>query len=132
MNDDHPAYGERRDFYRMYPHGADGRPVNNGWSYANADTIDRAREWSRSILAKLTTGPVGITSVHITGEIVEWTYSGWKRVGLLPGEVIRGTYSYPDADQAKKCGEFWMADAMRFIHPRRFDGSCPCGENPPL
>lgn len=66
-----PEWGAREMSFWIQPCGADGRPINGGNHYANANTVEAAREVARDILARREYFGYRIDSVEIAGAQVE-------------------------------------------------------------
>jgi hypothetical protein len=128
---DYPNYGDVREGFTMQPCGPDGRPVNHGQHYANANSLEDALSYAERVLAAGNMMGHRVTSVQIDGTMMEFVGTGWRHTRGTVSRRIRGTYGYPAEDANKVCREEWGLDAMRMQHPRRFDGSCPCGEFKP-
>lgn len=83
-------FGTIRMLYTMQPCGADGRPINGGNHYANANTIESARDYARDVLARKEYLGYTIDSVDIWGVTSRLTHAGWTRhPGPTEHEVIR-------------------------------------------
>lgn len=129
--------GTRRMSYEMQPLGANGMPINGGNHYANADTIERAREWANQIVSKGEHLGYTIYGVSITGEMMELSWDSWKPVTGLDArfehEVIRRTRPVPLSanDERKSCYPTTILDFYEVVHERRSDGSCRCGKHGP-
>ena len=86
--------GDRKWSFTMQPCGRDGKPINGGNHYADADTLEGARSWARKVLAK----PGGrhldypVRSVAISGCVHEFRGDGWfplvGREGRSHHEVV--------------------------------------------
>lgn len=83
--------GEIRMGYTMQPCDAAGRWINGGNHYANADTIEHAREFAARVLAGERYLGYVVSSVEIVGQ--EWRFTGvsWRAVagGRYEHEVVR-------------------------------------------
>lgn len=73
--------GDKRISFTMQPCGADGRPLHGGNHYANAHTLESARDYARRVLTaprdRLFCCMRGVESVEITGATYEFTGGGW-------------------------------------------------------
>lgn len=76
-----PQIGDVRISFTMQPCATNGQAINGGNHYANADTIERAREWANTILAKETHLGYAVASVRITGEAYRLGVSAWAPIG---------------------------------------------------
>jgi hypothetical protein len=71
--------GDRRMSFEMQPCGKDGRPVNHGMSYANANNLDGARKYAERVLAG-GLGGVTVHSVEVIGQLMEFYGPAWRPV----------------------------------------------------
>lgn len=87
------AYGDRRMSFTMQPCGRNGRPINGGNHYANANTLDAAREYAHGILALPHYFGYQIESVEINGGMYEFRGTAWASLHGTEGqrhyEVVR-------------------------------------------
>lgn len=87
------AIGTIRMSYTMQPCADDDgvTPINGGWHYANADTIERAREWARAVVSKGRHCGWPIESVEIVGREMVLRSDAWAAVpgGRCEREVVR-------------------------------------------
>lgn len=129
--------GERRMSYEMQPCGRDGRPINGGNHYANAGTIEDAREYAARVVGKPYggTGP-WVAGVEIIGRMVEFYGPAWRAV-TGPGaqwhhEVVKSATAAPltATDQRMACYDTTVMDYFETVHERRSNGSCKCGKYP--
>jgi hypothetical protein len=72
-----PRYNEIRTVWTMQPLGVNGRPINGGNHYANAETREAAVEWAETILTKKVHLGHTITGVEIVGNARIWTGTTW-------------------------------------------------------
>lgn len=125
--------GDRRMTFTMQPCGRDGQPVNGGNHYANANTLDDAREYARKMLASGECMGYVVRSVEINGGLYEFYGPAWRRVtgpdSARHHEVIESELPYPyTADDLKKqCYDTTVMDVFETVHERRSDGTCRCG-----
>lgn len=123
--------GERRMSYTMQPLAANGHAFNGGNDYANADTIEAARDYASRVLASDT-----VHGVDITGELMEFR-AAWRPVtgpdARWEHEVIARPQPAPltAADSRKSCYPTTIRDFLETVHERRSDGSCRCGHYAP-
>lgn len=81
--------GDRQMMFTMQPLGTNGHAINGGNHYANADTIERAREWAEVIVGKGTHLGYQITGVRIAGQLMEFYGPAWRPV---TGPDRKGSY----------------------------------------
>ena len=127
--------GDIKMSYLMQPCGLDGRPINGGNHYADADTIDAARDYANRMLGLDDTSiEYRLGSVEIVGREMRFTGKCWSPVpgGRFEREVIRRNRPVPlsAADLAKTCYPTTIRDFYELVHERREDGSCKCGHHP--
>jgi hypothetical protein len=122
-------YGDRRISYLMDPINLAGQSVNHGWAYANAQTIEDAREWANGVANGTLAGEV-VASVEIRGREMEFLGDGWHEVkgGFRSNETVMRTkpIEYGARDLAKTCQ--WNSALEDILHETRTDGSCKCGK----
>jgi len=74
--------GDVRVSFLMQPCGADGHPLHGGNHYANADTLEGARDYARRVLSMPRERGFccmrGVESVDIGGCEYEFTGAGWR------------------------------------------------------
>jgi len=123
--------GDVRRSYTMQPLDAKGALINGGNHYANASTIEDARDYAARVL---TGGLMGMTvySVSIEGAMYEFTGEFWRVRRTDPqwtNETIHRETPAPltSADEAMACYDTTVMDYFETVHPRRSDGSCKCG-----
>jgi hypothetical protein len=91
--------GDMRVSFTMQPCGADGAPLHGGNHYANANTLEGARDYARRVLTaprdRLFCCMRAVESVDIAGATYEFTGGGWtpryKRGNYSHHEVITRT-----------------------------------------
>lgn len=128
--------GDRRMSYRMNPLDTRGREIHGGNNYANADTIEGAREYAARVIG---TSPYWagtfIEGVSIYGRMMEFTGECWREVR---GEDARSAYEvirHPEqapltpADEREHCYATTVMDRYEVVHPRRSNGTCSCGHH---
>lgn len=119
--------------YTMQPLDRNGRYINGGNHYANADTIQRAREWANKVAGTTHCGWF-VWGVQIVGELMEFR-GAWHVVsgqdGRYESETVRWTGPAPltAADERKSCYPTTVLDFYEVVHERRSDGSCKCGQH---
>jgi hypothetical protein len=121
-------YGDRRISYMMDPINLAGRSINHGFAYANADTVERAREWANGVVNGSLAGEV-VASVEVYGEEREFLGDAWHLVkgGYRSHETVKRTapIEFDAIDRAKACE--WNSSLEDILHETRGDGSCKCG-----
>jgi hypothetical protein len=125
--------GTVRMSYLMQPVGLDGREVNGGMSYANADSPERAREWALAVMKS--DGPAGgLSKVTVSGRELRLGYQGWAQIkgGRTEYfEVTRADAGLPPVflDRGKtRCWNTAVMDYFETVHAMMTDGSCQCGD----
>lgn len=79
----YPLIGEVRVSFLMQPCGADGQPLHGGNHYANAHTLEAARDYAYRVLTNPRPGFCcmrGVRSVDIGGGEYEFTGAAWKPI----------------------------------------------------
>lgn len=121
-------YGDRRISYMMDPINLAGRSINHGWAYANAHTVESAREWANGVVNGTVAGEV-VASVEIYGEEREFLGDAWHLVkgGYRSHETVKRTapIEFDAFGRAKTCE--WNSALEDILHETRGDGSCKCG-----
>jgi hypothetical protein len=120
---------EVRWSYWIDPCGLNGQPLNNGMSYANADTAEGARAFAERWLAP---GSM-LGSVQVDGHEVRMGYGGWEP---LPGgrtdsfTVTRAEMGLPPLflTRETRCWDTTVLDRPERVHAMMTDGSCQCGD----
>lgn len=125
--------GDLRISFNATAYGFDGKPVHNGWMYADSTDIQNLREWAAGLfLSKWWT----IGKVGINGRELRLGYQAWSPTGkhqshewvLRPVELL---ISYSPRDLEKSCYPTTILDYYEIVHERRVDNSCKCGEFKP-
>lgn len=130
------ALWTRKMSYEMQPCDRAGRPINGGNHYANADTIEGAREFAANVLRRDEFLGYRVWSVEITGRLMEFSGFAWAEVPAQDGgrrehETIKRTTPLPltAADLKMTCYFTTILDYPETVHESRSDGSCKCGEH---
>lgn len=126
--------GTVRWSYWIDPCAVNGRPINGGNHYANADNAEDARKTAEAMLS----GDgvyLGYTlgSVSCDGGEVEFVGSGWAP--LKGGR--RDSFTVTRADVGvppvfltgeTQCWNTTVMDYFETVHAMRTDGTCQCGD----
>lgn len=129
MGDKPIPIGTVKMSYWIDPCGLDGRPINNGMSYANADTAERAR-----VVAEQWLGPGSLLgSVRVDGREVRLGYQAWEPVtgGRWDSFVVtRSEMGLPALflTEETQCWDTTVMDYPERVHAMKSDGSCQCGD----
>lgn len=127
-------YGKQELSYVMQPCDVRGRAINGGNHYANAHTLEGARDFAVSVLSKDTHCGYPVRSVSIHGRTLVFKGDAWSPIygKDVPGhyEVVYSErpYLYTASDLQKQCYPSTVMDHYEIVHERRSDGTCKCGE----
>lgn len=131
--------GDKRVSFTMQPLDTTGRTLNGGNHYANADTLEAAREYAARVIGRHY-GGVGSTfveGVSISGRLYEMGADAWREVrgpearAYAHWEVIRHPEPAPLVpwlDNGKRCYFTTVLDYPEWVHERRSNGTCQCGK----
>ncbi|QYN17556.1 hypothetical protein [Amycolatopsis sp. DSM 110486] len=126
-------YGDTTVSYKMTAYAPNDRVMADGQAWANADTVEGARETANRWLAK---GYMGrpVAYVEISGGEYVFKGSGWAMTHNREHnffERIERTTPLPftAADRARTCYDTMVFDVFETVHERRSDGSCRCGKH---
>lgn len=126
--------GTRAMSYLMNPLGQGDRSINGGNSYANADTVEGAREYAARVIDRVVEG-VEVRAVSIVGRMMVLGCDSWREVDYRDGdarfthEIVRSERpaTLTAADERQRCYFTTILDYPEWVHERRHDGSCRCG-----
>lgn len=126
--------GTIKESYCATPCHLSGKPINNGMSYANFDTVEAAREWAKKLFrANPETSFYGTVGyVEIDGGTHRLGIEAWERCAgkSVYERVIRDTpVELTKDDLSMTCYPSTVMDYYEIVHQIRSDGSCSCGEN---
>lgn len=129
------SIGDRQMSYLMNPLGQGDRAINGGNSYANADTLDAARAYAARVIDRTIEG-VEVRAVSITGRMMVLSYASWREASHSEGarfthEIVRSQRpaTLTPADELRICYFTTILDYPEWVHERRTDGSCRCGQH---
>jgi len=123
--------GTIRMGYTIQPCGLNGMSLNGGNHYANADTIEGARECAQRMFAG-----DRVASVTIQGNEFEFRGHAWEKLsyGAYHFERIERDKDKPlpllPSDMVKTCYPTTILDRYEVVHERRSNGTCRCGKYP--
>ncbi len=115
--------------YLIQPCGLDGREINGGMSYCNADTAEQARADAERML-----GPGSMLgSVTVYGREMRLGYSAWQQVTGGHTDfftVTRAEMGLPPLflTSETRCWNTTVMDYFETVHAMMSDGSCQCGD----
>lgn len=127
-------YGKQELSYVMQPCDVRGQAINGGSHYANAHTLEGARDFAVGVLSKDTHCGYPVRSVSIHGRTLVFKGDAWQEVygKDVPGhyEVVHSErpYPYSDSDLRQECYSSTVMDRYEVVHERRSDGTCTCGK----
>lgn len=127
-----PQIGDVRWSYLLQPCAADGREVNGGMSYANANSREDAEQTARRMLGR---GADHLGKVTAYGREMEFYGPAWRPVkgGATDYfEVTRADVGLPpvlvDPRGEQRCWDTTVMDYFETVHVMLTDGSCVCGD----
>jgi hypothetical protein len=118
--------------YMIQPIGLDGREINGGMHYANANTAERARAIAERMLKGGTYRGYVLSGVTVYGQEVRLGYSAWQPVkgGRYDSfRVTREEVGVPPVFLTGEthCWDTTVLDYAERVHAMMSDGSCQCG-----
>lgn len=129
--------GDIKMSYEMQPVGLDGRWINGGNHYANADTAEGARDYARRVLTSengqyyspYTSTLIG---VDVYGQEMEFYGPAWQAVRGGRTESFRVTreeLGLPPVFLTREtmCWDTTVMDYPERVHAMMSNGSCQCG-----
>lgn len=126
--------GTRAMSFLMTPLGQGDRAINGGNAYANADTIEKAREYAARVMDRTLEG-VEVRAVSIVGRLMVLSYDAWREARTDEGarfthEIVRSERpaTLTASDLETRCYFTTILDYPEWVHERRHDGSCRCGQ----
>lgn len=126
------AIGTRQMSYTMQPMNQNGQIINHGMSYANARTVEDARDYAARVMNGAIEGAT-VRAVSISGRLMEFAGHAWVAVRGSEAQWFSETiksdapYDYSAADLAKRCYPSTVMDYFEIVHETRGDGTCHCG-----
>lgn len=133
-----PKIGDVRWSYTMQPCGLDGKWINGGNHYANANSREDAEASARRMLGTdgiyRGGGTWVLTAVEVYGQEVEFYGPAWRPLKGGRSEsfrVTRADVGLPPVllnPREPRCWDTTALDYFETVHAMMSDGSCQCGD----
>lgn len=128
-----PQIGDVRMSYLIQPVGLNGREINGGMSYSNANTREDAEKMARRWMSE--GGRLGsLSKVTVYGREMVLSYDAWQPIKEGRTEYFEVTREDAEVEPVfldpseTRCWDTTVMDYFETVHAMRTDGSCQCGD----
>lgn len=128
-----PQIGDVKMSYLIQPVGLDGREVNGGMSYSNANTREDAEGVARRWMSEDSRFG-SLSKVTVYGREMRLGYAAWEPVKGGRTEYFEVTRADAGAEPVflrrdqTQCYDTTVMDYFETVHAMKTDGSCQCGD----